>query len=98
MWTNNGKWKEIGIVIHKVKSNMMQQCIKIFIIPYLYEAQHVSGKTPPIIRSLKTALVASSFSYVEACWTCSCWTLSPSSNYTSNYLPHMQNQRLLVQF
>jgi hypothetical protein len=31
----------------------MQQCIKIFIILYLYEAQHVSGNTPPIIRSLK---------------------------------------------
>jgi hypothetical protein len=24
-----------------------------FIIPYLYEAQDVSGDTPPIIRSLK---------------------------------------------
>jgi len=24
-----------------------------FIIPYLYEAQHLSGDTPPIIRSLK---------------------------------------------
>jgi len=24
-----------------------------FIIPYLYKAQHVSGETPPIIRSLK---------------------------------------------
>jgi len=24
-----------------------------FIIPYLYEAQHVSGDTPPIIRSQK---------------------------------------------
>jgi len=24
-----------------------------FIIPYLYEAQHVSGHTPPVIRSLK---------------------------------------------
>jgi len=31
----------------------MQQCIKSCIIPYLYEAQHVSGDTPPIIRSLK---------------------------------------------
>jgi len=31
----------------------MQQCIKVFIIPYLYEAQHVLGDTPPIIRSLK---------------------------------------------
>jgi hypothetical protein len=26
-----------------------------FIIPYLYEAQHVSGDTPPIIRSLTTS-------------------------------------------
>jgi hypothetical protein len=26
---------------------------QIFIIPHLYEAQHVSGGTPPIIRSLK---------------------------------------------
>ena len=24
-----------------------------FILTYLYEAQHVSGNTPPIIRSLK---------------------------------------------
>jgi hypothetical protein len=24
-----------------------------FIIPYLYEAQHVSGETPPTIRNLK---------------------------------------------
>jgi hypothetical protein len=39
--------------IHKEKPNKMQQCIKIFIITYLYEAQHVSGATPPIIRSLK---------------------------------------------
>jgi len=37
----------------KKKSNKMQQCIKIFIIPYFYEAQYVSGDTPPIIRSLK---------------------------------------------
>ena len=39
--------------IHKEKTIKMQQCIKIFIILYLYEAQHVSGETPPIIRSLK---------------------------------------------
>ena len=32
----------------------------------------------------KTALAASGFVYVEGCWTCSCWTLSASSNYTSN--------------
>jgi hypothetical protein len=35
------------------KSNKMQQCIKIFIIPYLYKAQHVLGDTLPIIRSFK---------------------------------------------
>ena len=39
--------------IRKEKSNKEQHCIKIFIIPYLHEAQHVSGHTPPIIRSLK---------------------------------------------
>ena len=39
--------------VHKEKSNKMQQCIRNFIIPYLYEAQHVSGDTPPIIRSQK---------------------------------------------
>jgi hypothetical protein len=31
----------------------MQQCIKILLFPILNEAQHVSGETPPIIRSLK---------------------------------------------
>jgi hypothetical protein len=39
--------------IRKEKSNKMQQYIKNFIIPYLYEAQHVLGNTLPIIRSLK---------------------------------------------
>jgi hypothetical protein len=39
--------------ICKEKSNEMQECIKIFIIPSLYEAQHVSGDTSPIIGSLK---------------------------------------------
>ena len=38
-------------IIHTENSNKMQQCNKF--IPYLYEAQHVSGDTPPIIRSLK---------------------------------------------
>jgi len=40
-------------LIYKEKSNKMQQCIKIIIIPCLYEAQHVSGDTRPIIRNLK---------------------------------------------
>jgi hypothetical protein len=41
--------------IPKEKSNKMKEYIKIFIIPYLYEA-HVSGDTPPIIRILKRLL------------------------------------------
>jgi hypothetical protein len=32
---------------------MVQKYIEIFIIAYLYEAQHVSGDTPLIIRRLK---------------------------------------------
>jgi len=41
------------ITICKEKSNKMQQCIKIFVIPYLNKAQHVWGDTLPIIRNLK---------------------------------------------
>jgi len=44
---------EDTFTIRKKKSNKIQQSIKIFIAPYLYEAQHVSGDTPPIIRNLK---------------------------------------------
>jgi hypothetical protein len=60
-WLINTEWDglmqlfifTITLEIHKEKSNKMQHYIKIFIIPYLYEAQPVSGDTPPIIRSLK---------------------------------------------
>jgi hypothetical protein len=38
--------------IHK-KIQQDATVYQIFIIPYLYEAQDVSGDTPPIIRSLK---------------------------------------------
>jgi hypothetical protein len=44
----------------------------------------------------KTAQAAAGFAYVEGCQTCSCWTMS--NNCTSDNLPRMQNQRLLVQF
>jgi hypothetical protein len=37
----------------RCQAQYVQQCIKIFIIPYLHKARHVSGDTPPIIRSLK---------------------------------------------
>jgi hypothetical protein len=39
--------------IHKEKSIKMQNFIKLFTIPYFYEAQHISGYTQPIIRSIK---------------------------------------------
>jgi len=38
---------------HKEKIQQDATVYQNFIIPYLYEAQHVSGVTPPIIRSLK---------------------------------------------
>jgi len=61
-----------------------------FIITYLHEAQHVSGDTPPIIRSLKLQwqplVVRHSMS------------LTTSTNHTSNNLPRMKTQRLPVQF
>ena len=37
----------------KKKPNKRATMYQNFIIPYLYEAQHVSVDTPPIIRSLK---------------------------------------------
>jgi hypothetical protein len=40
-------------MIHKEKIQQDATIYQHFIIPYLYEAQHVSGDTPPIIRSLK---------------------------------------------
>ena len=48
----------------------------------------------------KTAQAASGFAHVEGCRTCSFWTLSDSVRYltTSDNLPRMQNQRLLVPF
>jgi hypothetical protein len=47
----------------------------------------------------KTALAASGFSYIKSCWTLSGTVLClTSTNYTSNNLPRMKNQRLPVQF
>jgi hypothetical protein len=39
--------------IHKRKIQQDKTMYQHFIIQYLYEAQRVSGDTPPIIRSLK---------------------------------------------
>jgi hypothetical protein len=57
----------------------MKYFIKILLFLILNEAQHVSGDTPPIIRSLKLhkqPLVLRNT--VEGCRVCSCWTLSGS--------------------
>jgi hypothetical protein len=43
-------WKVVGRGPCQAQDATMYQNV---IIPYLYEAQHVSGDTPPIIRSLK---------------------------------------------
>jgi hypothetical protein len=71
-----------------------------FIIPYLYEAQHVSGDTPPIVRSLKLhwqLLVFHTWKVVgRVVGGTVC--LTTSTNYTSNNLPRMKDQRLPVQF
>jgi hypothetical protein len=47
-----------------------------FIISYLCEAQHVSGDTPPIIRSLILHWKPLVFHTWKIVWTCSWWTLS----------------------
>jgi len=71
-------------------------------ISYLYEAQHVSGDTPPIVRSLKLQqqpLVLHMWNVVGRVVAGRCQVdLTASSNHTSNNIPRMQNQRLLVQF
>jgi len=77
----------------------MQTMYRNFIIPYLYEAQHVSGYTTPIIRSLKLhwqSLVFHTWKVVGRVVGGRC--LTTSTNHTSNNLPRMKNQRLPVQF
>jgi len=43
------------VIVRFIKKKIQQDATTYqnFIIPYLYEAQHVSGNTPPIFRSLK---------------------------------------------
>jgi hypothetical protein len=75
-----------------------------FIIPYLYEAQHVSGDTPPIIRSLKLhwqSLVFYTWKVVGSVVGGRCQAQYVSDNVHQlhvNNLPRMKNQRLPVQF
>jgi hypothetical protein len=56
------------------KPNKMQQCTKILLFLILNEAQHVSGDTTPIIRSLKLHKQSPVLhNTVEGCRMCSCW-------------------------
>jgi len=42
------------IIVQFIKENLTRcNSLSKFIVAYLYEAQRVSGDTPPIIRSLK---------------------------------------------
>ena len=74
-----------------------------FIVPYLYEAQHVSVDTPPIIRSLKLhwwplvfCIRSRLLDVYLVDFVRHILCLTKSTNYTSNNLPRMKNQRLLV--
>ena len=49
LWSTTQIWNILFIKKIQQDATMYQH----FIIPYLYEAQHVLGDTPPIIRSLK---------------------------------------------
>ena len=74
-----------------------------FFIPYLYEAQHISGNTPPTIRSLKLHWQPLAFHTWKvagrvAGGCCQAQYPPVHISYTSNNLPHMKNQRLPVQF
>jgi hypothetical protein len=73
-----------------------------FIIPYVYEAQHVLGDTPPIIRSLRLhwqPLVFLTWKVVgrvvgglcQEVYTCGWWTLSGSVHCLTTSTNHTAN-------
>jgi len=80
-------------------NNVSKFYYSIFICSSACFGRHTAHHQEP-----KTAMAASGFAYVEGCWTCSWWMLSgtlcltTSTNYTSNNLPRMKNQRLPLQF
>jgi hypothetical protein len=77
----------------------MQQCTKLFIIPCLHEAQHISGNTPPIIRSLKLHWQPLAFHTWKVvgrrvggpCQAEKSLCLTTSTNHMPNNLPQMKN-------
>ena len=87
----------IIVKIHKEKFQQDATMYQNFIIPNLYKAQQVSGDIPHIIRSLKLHWQPLDFQMWKVIGRVSWWTLS-GTVCTSNNLPRMKNQRLLVQF
>ena len=78
----------------------MQQCIKILLFLILNEAQHVSGDTPPIIRSLKLhkqPLVLHTWKVVGRA-AVRHWITSNVQQLHVRQPSTYVNQRLLVQF
>jgi hypothetical protein len=66
---------------------------KNFIIPYLHEAQHVSGDTPPIIRSLKLHWQPLVFRMWKVGGHCQAQYSKQDTNislFYSSYSPHYQ--------
>ena len=50
------------------RTNKMQPCSRIYVLFQCFLiAEHVLGDTPPIIRSSKTVIAASGFTYVYGC-------------------------------
>jgi len=83
-------------IIHKenpTRCNSVSKFYFLFIWSSTCFRRHTAHHQEP-----KTAVATNGFVYVEGCWTFTCWTLSASSNYTSNNPPPMQNQRLLMLF
>ena len=57
-----------GVWYFSQKEPTSCNCVVEFIIPLFFLIdQHVSGDTPPIIRSSKTVIAASGFTYVSGC-------------------------------
>jgi hypothetical protein len=82
-WCSSVKWPHTltfgdpCIIVKFIKKNPTRyNNVSNFIISYLYEAQHVSGDTPSIIRSPKLHWQFPVFHMWKVVWMCSWWTLS----------------------
>jgi len=76
-WFLNLTFLDPCIIVKFIKKNPTRcNNVSNFINPYLYEAQHVSGDTPPIIRSLKLHWQPLVFHTWKIVCTCSWWMLS----------------------